>query len=217
MLFCAAASAGCGGENNEGTYQDEPNDVADDPVRCLKPVDEYFTYFETGPTYTDGVSISSFVYSYPSTLTEGFSDTLHVTGTVSTFSGVGVSFGACVDASDFSGIEFDIWGDVGPTGRLTANATTRGNSPEPPATETGTCVPVDPLEPFRSCLVSYTTLNVSPSVTRVSLRFSSFSGGMPSSRVDASELLGFFLALDWNDGQAQYPLDLYLGDMKFSP
>jgi hypothetical protein len=54
-------------------------------------------------------------------------------------------------------------------------------------------------------------------VTRSTLRFSSFHGGLPSSGVDESELLGFFLMLDWNDGQAQYPLDLYLGDMKFSP
>jgi hypothetical protein len=216
LLLSVAASGGCGGENNEGTQKDDVIDVGDQ-VRCLTPLDEYFTYFETGTSYTDGVSISSLVYAYPSTLTEGLSDNLHVTGTVSTYSGVGISFGACVDASEFSGIEFDVWGDVGPTSRMTVYASTRKNSPQPPATETGTCIPVDPLEPYRSCMDSYTTLDISPSVTHASIPFSSFRGGLPSARIDASGLLAFFLALDWNDGQAAYPLDLYLGDAKFSP
>ena len=215
-MVCAAASVGCGGENNEGAQEDVVTD-AGDAVRCLKPLDEYFTYFETGSSYTDGVSIDSLVYAYPSTLTEGFSDNLHVTGTVSTYSGVGISFGACVDASEFSGIEFDIWGDVGPTSRLTVYASTRENSPQPPTTETGTCIPVDPLEPYRSCMDSYTTLEISPSATHAEISFASFHGGAPSPRVDSSELLGFFLAVDWNDGQMQFPLDLYLGDASFTP
>ncbi|HEX6767088.1 MAG TPA: hypothetical protein VF103_16440 [Polyangiaceae bacterium] len=214
-FLLAGACVGCGGEDVERPV--EADGGTDDPVRCLKPASNYFTNFAEGSSYSDAVSVRSLTYAYPSGLTVTFGDTLRVTGTVSTFAGVGVSFGACVDASEFSGVEFDVGGDVGPSGRVTFSATTRENSPEPPETETGTCEPVDPVEPYRSCQGAYTTFEVSEAPSRQTVRFSSFLGGTPHAGVNRAELLAFFLSLEWNDGQPEFPLDLTVGDLSFVP
>ncbi len=177
LLAVSFACVACGGEGNEGAGPG-PTTTSGDSVRCLEPENTYFTYFEAGSNYSDGVSISSLVYAYPSGLTTGFSETLHVTGIVSTYAGVGVSFGACVDASEFTGIEFDAWGNVGPTGALTVVANTRGSSPAPPFTETGTCEPADPMEPYRSCQDSYAQIDVPAAAARVRVPFSSFAYGL---------------------------------------
>src|SRR5688572_29727654 len=139
QLVILAMCAGCGGEDNEGAAS-RP-DAEGDTVRCLRPQTDFFTNFALGSNYSDDGSITSVAYAYPSELTTGFGNVLGVSGIVNTYAGVGVSFGACVDASEFSGIEFDIWGDAGPTGVLTMYVSTRENRPEPPFTDTGTCKP----------------------------------------------------------------------------
>jgi len=128
---------------------------------------------------------------------------------------VGVTFGACVDASRFTALTFDLWGDVGPTGSLTVYASTRRNSPAPPFTETGTCRPADPAEPYRSCLDPYAQISVSEGRAPVRLNFSSFMGGIPHDSVDAGELLAFFFSFDWNQSQAAYTVDVSMSDVQF--
>src|SRR5688500_6072695 len=107
-LVMLAMCAGCGGEGASRPTAES------DTVRCLPPQTDSFTNFALGSNYSDDGSITSIAYAYPSELATGFGNVLGVSGIVNTYAGLGVSFGACVDASEFSGLEFDIWGDAGP-------------------------------------------------------------------------------------------------------
>jgi hypothetical protein len=214
IAVIVAGCTACGGENNEGDPAADPSEESD-PVRCLEARTERLTNFATGAEYSDGASIRSFTYAYPNHVVGEFLDVFHVTGIIDDYAGIGVSFGACVDASKFSGLTFDVWGEAGPTRTLTVYANTRENSPEPPFTETGTCEPADPGDPYRSCLNAYARISVPANRESVRIRFSSFMGGVPHAGVDSGELLAFFLALDWSDSQAPYPIDLTFGDVLF--
>jgi hypothetical protein len=214
IAVIVAGCTACGGENNEGDPAADPSEESD-PVRCLEARTNRLTNFATGAEYSDGASISSLTYTYPNEVVGEFLDVFRVTGTVNDYSGIGISFGACVDASKFSGLTFDVWGDAGPTSTLTVFANTRENSPEPPFTETGTCEPADPGDPYRSCLNAYARITVPATRDAVHIRFSSFMGGRPHSSVNSGELLTFFMGLDWSESQASYPIDLTFGDILF--
>lgn len=210
LLGCvvAAAWAACGG------CSDRPAVSETDPVRCLAPGSAALTSFSIGTTYNDHVGVESFVTDYPSSLTLTASgDVVRLSGTVDNFSSLGVVFGACVDASAYAGLTFELGGSVGPTGALSFLINTRENTPEPPLTATGTCVPSDPNNPYADCRSSYTTLAVSPMAASATVRFADLSGGMPAAGVNTTQMLSLWFSPSWSSTAQPYALDLTLGNL----
>jgi hypothetical protein len=185
-----------------------------DPVRCLAPGSAALTNFSIGTTYNDQIGVQSVVSAYPSLLTPTPSgNSLRLSGTVDTYAGLGVSFTACVDASAYQGLGFDLGGSVGPTGMLTLAVYTRENNPEPPFTATGTCVPQDPASPYANCRAAYVALAVSPAVAPTTVRFGDFGGGMPAAGVNPAQVLSVWFTLFWTSTAQPYAVDLTLGNM----
>lgn len=185
-----------------------------DTVRCLVPASAALTNFSIGTTYNDQTGVESFTNAYPGSLTLiPLGDTVRVSGMVDTYSSFNVAFAACVDASAFAGLAFELGGSVGPTGMLTFVATTRENSPEPPFTATGTCVPQDPSSPFANCHSAYIQLAVPPTPAPATVRFGDLNGGMPVSGVDAAQLLSLGFSFSWTSTAQPYAVDLTLGNV----
>jgi hypothetical protein len=206
LLSGLGGSGGCG---------DTP--ANEDTVRCLAPATNAITDFANGRSFSDHMGLSSIAYAYPSTaLTlDTPSATVHVTGRVETYSGVGVSFQACVNASSFSGVEFSL--GVSGTSNVSLGMMTRENQPEPPTTTIGTCVPPDPNAPFASCYSASTPLTVAATPAPLSIAFASLTGGSPHVSVNPAELVGIVFYLGWSSGDAPFEVDLTLSDLRFTP
>ena len=172
------------------------------------------TNFAVGTTYSDQVGVQSFVTVYPASVTLAPSgDVVQVSGTVGDYAAFGVSFGACVDASAYAGLSFALGGSVGPVGTLLLSVYTREDSPEPPFTATGTCVPQDPANPFADCRQAYMTLSVSPTAQPTTVRFADFLGGMPASNAEPTQMLSIWFSLPWGPTAQPYAVDLTLGNV----
>ena len=185
-----------------------------DPVRCLAPGSSALTNFSIGTTYSDQVGVQSFATAFPSSLTLVASgDVVRLSGTVDSYSNLGVSFSACVDGSAYTGLAFDLGGSVGPTGMMTLAVYTRENRPEPPFSATGTCVPQDRANPYATCLSSYVALPVSPSPAPTTVRFADVHGGMPAASVDPAQILAMWFSLSWSTTAQPYVVDLTLGNV----
>jgi hypothetical protein len=185
-----------------------------DAVRCLAPGSSALTNFSIGTTYNDQIGVQSFASAYPRSLTlTPSSNSLRLSGTVDDYAALGVTFAACVDSSAYAGLGFELGGSVGPTGMLTLVVNTRENSPEPPFTATGTCVPRDPASPYADCRAPYIRLPVSPSAVPTTVPFSDFRGGMPAAAVDPTQVLSVWFTLFWNSTAQPYSLDLTLGNV----
>ena len=209
VLSGLGGSAGCG---DEAALQ-----AHEDTVRCLAPATSAVTNFANGLSFSDHVGLGSFASAYPSTAlaVDTPSATMHVTGRVSTYSGVQVFFAACVNASSFSGVEFSL--GVSGTSSVTLGMITRENQPEPPTTTIGTCVPPDPNAPFASCYAASTRLTVMATPTPFSIPFASLAGGSPHASVNPAELLAVYFDPGWASGDAPFALDLTLSDLGFTP
>jgi hypothetical protein len=186
-------------------------------VRCLAPATNAVTDFANGLSFSDHVGLRSIATAYPSTAltVDTPSATMHVTGDVSTYSGVQIFFTACVDASSFSGVELSL--GVSGTSNVTLSMITRENQPEPPTTTIGTCVPPDPNAPFASCYPAYTRLTVTATPAPLSIPFASLSSGSPHPSVNPAELLAISFDLGWSSGEAPFAVDLTLSDLRFTP
>jgi len=185
-----------------------------DTVRCLAPASSALTNFSIGTTYNDQVGVESFTNAFPGSLMLIPSgDTVRVSGTVNTYSSFDVAFAACVDASAFAGLAFELGGSVGPAGMLTFVITTRENSPEPPFTATGTCVPRDPSNPFADCHSAYTQLPVPTAPASTSVRFADLRGGVPAPSADPAQLLSLEFSLPWSSTAQPYAVDVTLGNV----
>jgi len=183
-------------------------------VRCLAPATSALTNFSIGTTYNDQIGVESFATAYPGSLTLTPSgDTVRLSGTVNSYSSLNVGFAACIDASAFAGLAFELGGSVGPTGTLTFVVTTRENSPEPPFTATGTCAPQDPTNPFADCHSAYTQLPVLPTPASATVRFVDFRGGMPAPDVDPAQMLSLGFSFSWSSTAQPYDVDLTLGNV----
>jgi hypothetical protein len=187
---------------------------AGDEVRCLMPASSALTNFAIGTTYNDQIGVESFTSAYPGSLTLVPSgDSVRLSGMVDTYSSFNVAFAACVDASAFAGLAFELGGSAGPTGLLTLVVITRESSPEPPFTATGTCVPQDPTKPFSGCYPASTHLSVPSAPAPTTVRFADLHGGMPASGVDPGQLLSLGFSLSWSSTAQPYAVDLTLGNV----
>lgn len=185
------------------------------PCRAVRPPDEHIVDYWSGTSFGELSGFHGFVYAYPKTLvetTEG--GVLQVTGTVSDYSGIGVAFGTCTDASDYSAFVLTL-GMIGGYEALDIVVRTSENTPGFPTTVDGSCEPDDPDDPFAGCLPAFRRVVVGMAPTRMTLPFSSFTGGVPHADIDPSQLLGIGLYFDWEPGQEPYDIQVTLGGLSF--
>ena len=158
------------------------------------------------------------LYVYPDSsggLSQATRGEWHIQGTVSTWSGFGFWLGACtVDMSRFRGVSFRLWGDAGPTGRLTFAIPTDANTkPERCRSNVGHC---DAAK--TSCRAASRQLRVPPRRGEpVVILWQELRGGAPEASVDPSTILQFQWQFDWSGGmraQDAYPVSLFVDDVK---
>jgi hypothetical protein len=198
----------CGGTAEPGTVEEDP---------CNEPRTGLIADFTAGTDVDDGGGIYGGVFAYPES--DLFADTnggdLHVTGTVGDYPGIGVWFGSCVNASEYSGVRFLLGGSLGTFRELRFVIDTRENDPAPPVTPLGTCQPSDPSMPFADCLPAITQVALPPSPEEVVIPFDRLTQGIPNPTVDPSQITGMSLWFPWSTGSASYDVDVRLDDIAF--
>jgi hypothetical protein len=136
---------------------------------------------------------------------------LHVTGTVGTYSGFGVWLGQClIDMSDSTGISFSIGGDAGPSGMLKVSVLTNTNAEADMClTGRGACDPAT----AGTCTPPSTTVAVPATPGTVTIPWTEFAMGSPMASVDPAEIVQLQWDFDWAEGGTPYEVDVTVDDV----
>jgi hypothetical protein len=134
-----------------------------------------------------------------------------VTGQVTTYSGFGLFFDQCVDASRFRGISFKLSGTIG-GGGIRFVPTVNETTPIDPINMIGACSYANEQTKFTECVNPGTTITASGTVT---VLWASLTGGKPRATVNPAQLRGLQWVLVWAPGLASYAVDLTLDDVAF--
>jgi hypothetical protein len=128
------------------------------------------------------------------------------TGTVSTYSGAGLWFLPCVDASSFSGVEFTVKGDAGPSGTMLFYVTQVSNMKV--ATPGGACTGGNLCRGARS------EFPVTGTEQTVKIPWSNFTGGWPNNAIDQpGELLDMHCDPVWSG--TTYTVNVTIDNLAF--
>lgn len=178
-----------------------------------------------------GTSLWGGVYAYPGSAPDACTDAAppaypissemrnnqwHVTGPLGTYAGFGLwwnctvggnIYPVCViDVSTFSGIQFSIQGDPGPTGTLLFQMRTADDAPAPTdatMSSCGTCM--------GACAFASKTIPVTSTRTTVTISWTELAGGAPHA-FDARQITG----IEWQfpyPGMGTFPIDLVVDDI----
>src|SRR5580692_8531460 len=199
-----AGSTGAGGLAN-GTLCPPP----------LQPLITDFTYVADGGSATavhfgdDSTTLSGSEYTYPTGASDAVTSDVtgsnwHLTGTLDTYSGFGLSFDSCnrVDASAYKGISFTISGSV-PMGNMITldvpiledtiaaswlDARDAGSGTDGP----GTCMPTSGTNQYNqtTCSDPIKAIPVTSTPTTVNVLWTDFTGAKPKTAVIPNEILG---------------------------
>jgi len=127
-----------------------------------------------------------------------------ISGTVGDYSGFGMWLSCQLDASSFEGIEFDIKGNAGPTGRVKFMI-----QQSPTTYEAGkdhaNCVPTDPMKAWESCVQPSKFIQVTEAGTHVMITWAELTGGKPVADLDPAQILGLQFDFDWAPGGPMIP------------
>jgi hypothetical protein len=144
-----------------------------------------------GGTFTTSVATGAWVFS----------------GTVSTNSGTGVWLDKCVDASAYSGVQFTVQGNAGPTGQMLMDISQLSNWA---ISSGGSCDDVGGV-----CAPAQTYFPVTATVQTIKLPWTSFTNGVPNDTIDKP---GELKQLDfWMDQNAPLPftVNVTIDDLMF--
>jgi hypothetical protein len=172
--------------------------------------DPFITDFEKNWTATDkGFKADGFtggIFAYPAA-TDVPAPTFPLTwavaageatisGTVGTYSGFGVWFSCEVDASKFTGVEFDIRGDVGAGAGVRFLVQT---SPDvfDKTKDHDSCTPADETKPWETCVNPGKSIAVGAKSTHYVIPWAELTGGKPMAAVDPAQILGLQFDLIW--------------------
>jgi len=211
-----------GGAGGVDVTADAGMSVVEPPVAVCSPTvpaDPVIADFRnTGQTmgisfgdYAGGFSGYSYQYG-AGVMSDVTAGVWHLKGMVSEPSGFGLGFnydnGHNADASGYAGVEFTMKGNVGPAGSLTLGVQHGPDSAPTTFSSCAKCAAGDCGDPVK-------TFTVGQSETKVSLKWSDFTGGRPQSSVDPKQLLGLIWFFDWHGQGTPYPIDLTIVDVKF--
>jgi hypothetical protein len=129
-----------------------------------------------------------------------------ISGTASTYSGAGLTFWCPVDASAYSGVQFDISGDAGPSGAVTFGITSCTDSS------------------LATCQTGTKTVTVTSTTTTVSVLWSELAStlpdGGPGPQVNRTLITAISWAFGWywpEDAGAPYQLNVKLDNLAWLP
>ncbi len=205
-----AGSAGSGG----GIAPSEPT-----PFDCqgIKPTQPGITSFDafmqdrwTGPSNVEGG-----VYIYPEPFVVKPGDFLRYTDSVATYSGIGVWFAGCIDASKLKGVRFSMGGNGGSTKSLQFYLIVNRNRDVDDVNSVGACIPDDPDNVWPSCRPPGVRLAITPEASTQTVLWSDFAGGLPADKTDGSDILALQWSFDWSEGEPSYAADLTIDNLEF--
>ena len=168
-------------------------------------------------TFTLGVPGGTFAYQKGVfTLTDA-AKSLNIKGNVKAFDGFGVYTTACTDASAYTGVSFNIKGNVGPGGKLNFRVQTNADTTVDTVNKKGSCmVPPGTTDTYPLCHASSVDIPVSAGGAVVEVKFADLIGGVPVPAVNGKDIIGFEWAFAWMDGGTAYDVDVTLDDVKFT-
>ncbi len=155
----------------------------------------------------------------------------HITGTVGTYSGLGMYWNACalLDASTFKGISMTVSGSVPAPNTLNLSVSTAedtistawyAKNTVPPATVTatfGTCNPPGNNQYDGTCTGPSAAIPVTATPTKVTIPWANLTGGKPQLGVTPSKLTGMSFYFTWSGTGVAYPVDVTIDDLSFVP
>lgn len=155
------------------------------------------------------------VYVYPDSLKPAPGDFLRFNGPIKDYTGVGVWFSGCIDASKFRGVRFSIAGDAGSSGNVQFYVISNRTKEVDETNSVGACVPVDPNNGWDSCRPPVVTLPVTAQATTHAIAWSAFKGGLPSEKTDGSDLIALQWSFNWETGGPTYQAQVTVDNLEF--
>jgi hypothetical protein len=234
LILCAAAALTAGACGSDGGEKAGDAGTKVDgglfPPACTKQVvpktANIINDFSNAPDgkkvswgYGGGDQFSGFSYQYqePAITTDMTTGAWKVGGMVNTYSGFGFGFSCAVDASMFTGVSFNIKGDVGTSGHLTMTVATSPNdvNMEKDAESFGTCVPKTSMYDG-TCQAPMADVSVTETANTVKLKWADFKRGAPQASVSPDSISRMAWAFDWTDGAVPFPVDVTIDDVVFT-
>jgi hypothetical protein len=139
----------------------------------------------------------------------------HISGNVATYSGFGLWFANCADASAFTGVTFYVQGNVGASGTLTLEVLTNSDYPISPMEKKGACAYSSEQSKYTDCIQPSLVLPMPPAGGTVTFSWTDLANGKPVGSVDPTEIVGVQWAFTWADAMAPYDVDVTLDDVAF--
>ncbi len=132
------------------------------------------------------------------------------------YAGVGLSFGPCVDATDFEGIQITVGGTLAEGGVFDLQLQTDENYPEGVQDDLGTCVPVDTESPWDSCVNNaFRIQGFTPESTLTYyIPWAEFVGGTPND-LDPRQLRGLQMQFGCDVDKAPCESNVQISDVRF--
>jgi hypothetical protein len=165
--------------------------------------------------WTSPGNVAGGIYVYPDTLKATAGEFLGFADQVSDYTGIGVYFNGCIDASRYRGVRFTISGEVGSSGTVRFFPVVNRNRDVSTEFSVGACVPDDASNPWPSCHPPEVSLPVTSVPTVHSVPWTAFKGGVPTATTDGSDVLTFEWAFRWQPGDTAYQGKLTIDDVSF--
>lgn len=205
VSFTASGSGGTGGTGMTGGC------VPEAPPSAY--ISDFSNWTGTNWGATGALMGTSFKYNGENTTTWTYqldpsAQNMHVTGTSMDYGGFGMAFDTCVDATAFTGIQFDLWGaSVSTVFQIQTSEDQNLDYGDPKAVcdtaVSGECA--IPASRIQTVMADQTTIQ---------LPFAEFSGGVPVPTVSENQLIG--LQWQFECGNAEgCPVDVRIDNVTF--
>lgn len=147
------------------------------------------------------------------TATKAAEGALNVKGTVNGYDGFVVYLNGCTNAMAYSGVSFDIKGNVG-VGGVQFRFQSKANKA---SAYGGPCPAPDKATSYDLCHDAQTVIMVPAGGGNVSVKFGDVVGGVPNATVNGSDIVGFEWAFVWAGmADTPYPVDVTIDNIKFT-
>ena len=170
----------------------------------------------SGPAIFVGDSGQGGTFEYPSMTAKpkvtggSFSETI----SVSTYSGMGIYFDSCIDATKYTGVSFTLASTGMPTtGMISFSVQINSDLPVDTTGKKGACVPASATEPYPTCHDPVITI---PTTGDITVPFSTVTGGLPTVGVNKAEIVGLKWQFPWAAMATPYMGSLTVSNLKFT-
>ncbi len=219
-----SAEACDNGDNYENHVEEEisPNCTTSNVPNCNITDFSSETYFSDG-TWGDDMSLTGETFEYAgddSTLNYDVADEqLQMMASVGgdDYVGVGLSFGPCVDATDFDGIQVTVGGSIDEGGVFDLQLQTDENYPINDSDGIGSCEFEEEDNKWNVCTNNYFRLTgMTPEETiTYYIPWTEFDGGTPVDTLSPNQLRGLQFQAGCDVDKAPCEIDLQVHDVRF--